>query len=75
MKTIDASDLGALVTMGDAQPILHRQGDVWTMSIQGAGGTVQVTAKRGNHRTFKNPLTAVSMLRDAGYTGFLHIEV
>lgn len=76
MRNTEASNLDTLFALTTSQPVLRlHEGDIWTLQIEGLDEIVSVVSKRGNKRSFKDPMTAIKLLREAGYTGRLHIEV
>ena len=75
MNCIEVGDLATIVALGGMQPVMNRQGDLWSLTLEGASQVIQVNTRRGQARYFKNPETAIRLLRESGYTGYLKIEV
>ena len=75
INSIEVGDLATIVALGGMQPVMNRQGDLWSLTLEGASQVIQVNTRRGQARYFKNPETAIKLLRSAGYTGYVHIQV
>ena len=75
-KSIEAADIKALLGLGgDIQPTLHWREDHWTLTIAGSTGTFNVISQCGITRRFKKVETAIKLLRDAGFNGFVSVQV